>query len=95
MRARPQPREMKHLSEGIMEVAEGLAPGDAKYNESDQAHQRPKPMASSADDALIGSVILASLSSGCSAMAPPLLQLNDSEYTGCFFLRLRNGCVDA
>lgn len=52
-------------------------------------------MASSADDALIGSVILASLSSGCSAMAPPLLQLNDSEYTGCFFLRLRNGCVDA
>lgn len=25
-----QPREMKHLSEGIMEVAEGLAPGDAK-----------------------------------------------------------------
>lgn len=52
-------------------------------------------MASSADDALIGSVILASLSSGCSAMAPPLLQLNDSEYTGCFFLCLRNGCVDA
>ena len=30
MRARPQPREMKHLSEGIMEAAEGLAPGDAK-----------------------------------------------------------------
>lgn len=52
-------------------------------------------MASSADDALIGSVILASLSSGRSAMAPPLLQLNDSEYTGCFFLCLRNGCVDA